>query len=187
MWLCTIINLRESQNPRGYGIILRWYYAFYSEEVARHLKELGTSFPLWTQSKWWMSHEQIFSQPTRHSVISKTRADGLPSFFGGQVSPPLIGLLLKICPGGWGVEVGAAESKEVWRLNSPFMACSGPSRAGAEAPGQGCLGKVVCVQSNTEGFIPCKLSVSFLYHHSARPNFKNIGALMNKPLSESAI
>lgn len=46
-----------------------------------------------------MSHDQIFSQPTRHSVIFETRADGLPSFFGGQVSPPLIGLLLKICPG----------------------------------------------------------------------------------------
>lgn len=49
-----------------------------------------------------MSHNQIFSQPTRHSMIFETQADGLPSFFGGQVSPPLIGLLLKLCLGGWG-------------------------------------------------------------------------------------
>ena len=79
-----------------------------------------------------MSHDQIFSQPTRHSVIFETRADGLPSFFGGQVLPPLIRLLLKIWLGQ-----GRAEIKEVFQLNSPFMACGGPNQVGTEAPGQG--------------------------------------------------
>lgn len=82
---------------------------------------------------------------------------------------------------------GTAESKEVWRLKSPLTAGSLPSLGGAEAPGQGRLGKVLCVQCNTEGFLPCKLLVAFLCQHSAGPNFKNMGALMSKPLSESSV
>lgn len=71
----------------------------------------------------------IFSQPTRHSGISETRADGLPSFFGGQVSPPLIRLLLKICPGR-GAEVQKQEGLET---EQPIHGLRWPRLPGTDA------------------------------------------------------
>lgn len=77
---------------------------------------------------------------------------------------------------------GSLETKQ------PFIACGGPPQVGTEAPSQGHL---VNVQSNKEGvsLIPhftdtsqSSQSGSSTRIQLAGPNFKSIGALMNRPL-----
>ena len=68
------------------------------------------------------------------------------------------------------------------------MACGGPTQVGTEAPGQGHLVNVVCPVKERGSFTSesCQ-SGSSTSIQLAGPNFKNVGALMNRPLFETAI